>query len=399
MSDPDPHVILGAGCAGLSLALALREQGLRAPIVVLDRRAAHDRDRTWCFWDTPGIRFAELATHRWPAWQVIGPDGTATRHDGPQTPYLHLRADDVYAAALERLHGAGGVDVRLATRVTGVEEAPDHVTVRTDRGRLRAAHVHDALGGAGPLRARRPPDPDGLVQRFLGQEVRTTRAVFDPGVATLMDFRLAAGGEVRFVYVLPFAPDRALVEDTSIGTRSRPPAERRRAITAHLRRHHGAQVAEVLHEERGAIPMSLAARPVRLGPRLSAVGLAGGAARPSSGYAFARIQRQVDAVARAIVDGSPVPATTHPARLELMDRIFLRVLRDDPEAFAATMAALLRGTPPAALARFMNDASTPLDEARLVAAMPPLPFARAAAADAPGLGLRAARAALGSLRG
>jgi hypothetical protein len=63
------------------------------------------------------------------------------------------------------------------------------------------------------------------------------------------------------------------------------------------------------------------------------------------------------------------------------------------------MTALLRGTPPAVLARFMNDASSPRDEARLVAAMPPLPFARAALGDAPGLALGAAAAAFRGARG
>lgn len=395
MGRPATHVILGAGCAGLSLALALREAGTTAPIVVLDRRTTFPRDRTWCFWDTPGVRFAELATHAWEDWQVVRPDGTAVRQHGPRTPYLHLRADDVYAAALARLGAFTDVDIRLGVRVTGLRENDSHVTVTTGDGRLDAGHVHDALGGAGPLRALRPSGRDTLRQSFLGQEVRTAEPAFDPGVATLMDFRIDRSGGVRFVYVLPFAADRALVEDTSIGTTPVPAARRRTAIRRYLREHHDVRAFAVEHEERGVIPMTTASWPVRVGPRITAVGLAGGAARPSSGYAFARIQQQVDAVARAITAGDEVPRHTHPTRLALMDQVFLRVLREDPDAFPRTMASLLDGAPAEVVARFMNDASSPLDEARLAAAMPTASFARAALADAPAL----AGAVLRGLRG
>jgi lycopene beta-cyclase len=394
MGRTDPLVILGAGGAGLSLAVALREAAFAGPIVLLDRRTAFARDRTWCLWDTPGVRFTELATHRWPAWQVVSPDGAATRQDGPDTPYLHLRADDVYAAALARL--GDEVELRLGVRVTALREEAGHVTVGTSQGPVRAAHVVDALGGPGPLRHLRPSPPDALRQTFLGQEVRTERPVFDPGVATLMDFRIDQSGGVRFVYVLPFAADRALVEDTSIGTAAVPAARRRAAIGRYLTDHHGVRPGgfAVEHEERGVIPMTTAPRPVRISQRLTAVGLAGGAARPSSGYAFARIQQQVDAVAAALAGGTPVPARTTSTRLDLMDRVFLDVLREDPGAFPHTMASLLRGAPADVVARFMNDASSPLDEARLAAAMPTTPFARAAIGAAPALAVTVGAAAV-----
>jgi hypothetical protein len=42
----------------------------------------------------------------------------------------------------------------------------------------------------------------------------TDRPVFDPGVATFMDFRVPQEGGTCFVYVLPTDPRRALVEYT-----------------------------------------------------------------------------------------------------------------------------------------------------------------------------------------
>jgi hypothetical protein len=54
----------------------------------------------------------------------------------------------------------------------------------------------------------------GLTQLFLGQEIETEEAVFDPGAAMLMDFRCPQSGAPHFTYVLPTSPRRALVEDT-----------------------------------------------------------------------------------------------------------------------------------------------------------------------------------------
>jgi hypothetical protein len=54
-------VILGAGCAGLSLCHYLLEEGIDAPILIVDRRASFDDDRTWCFWDVEPTPFSHLA--------------------------------------------------------------------------------------------------------------------------------------------------------------------------------------------------------------------------------------------------------------------------------------------------------------------------------------------------
>jgi len=58
------HLILGAGCAGLGLAVALTRAGVSDPILLVDRRRDFPDDRTWCFWDTGDVPFAEPASHR-----------------------------------------------------------------------------------------------------------------------------------------------------------------------------------------------------------------------------------------------------------------------------------------------------------------------------------------------
>lgn len=357
-----PVVIVGAGCAGLSLAVALVDAGYEDPVVVLDPRRRFPRDRTWCFWDTGDIPWTRLATARWPRWTIGDAEQTASRH-----PYLQLPSDRFAEAALRRLGRARRVDVRLGWRASALR--PDRV--RTADGVLRARHVIDARGPAHP--AVRAAIRSGPAQRFRGQLVRTARPRFDPGCATLMDFAPQQDDEVRFMYVLPLGEREALVEDTSFSDAALPADARRAAIAAWLATPH-----TVLWEEHGTIPMH------PIAPRhadVAAVGLAGGAARPSSGYAFVRIQQQARQVAEALCRGRDPAAAARLAapRRDALDALFLRAMRSAPATITAGLTALAQGTSGDVLARFMNDASAPADDTQVAAAVASMPFLRAVA--------------------
>jgi lycopene beta-cyclase len=381
------HLILGAGCAGLSLACALLDAGVGEQIVLVDRRTSFDHDRTWCFWSTSAdLPFASLATHRWPSWRMVGRDGRATYHHSSRHPYLHLPANRLYAAALSRLDGAANVELRLGERVLDVFADDDCASVRTSLGTIEGSVAYDAMGGAGPLNRERPQGAIELRQRFLGLEVEVERPVLDPSTVTLMDFRAAsgAGDSLRFMYVLPFSPTRALVEDTSLGGGTVGAPERRAAITRYLREVLGAGALQVRREERGTLPMTTHSFPLTRGPRLFAVGAAAGALRPSSGYAFVRMQRHVQGVARAIAAGGPPPSHIGHRRHRLLDSLFLRTLTGDPAGFDRHLLALARGVDAGAFARFMTDTSGLRDEAAVVASLARPDFLRAMAVGAPG---------------
>lgn len=130
--------------------------------------------------------------------------------------------------------------------------------------------------------------------------------------------------------------------------------------------------------ERGAIPMTAGDLSRPGAQRAIAVGTAGGAVRPSSGYAFGRIQAQVASVVADVLAGRIPDGRVGSARLDALDAIFLRVLADEPERFPDHFRRLAERVPAPSLARFMGDASTVLDEALVMAAPPATPFASAA---------------------
>ena len=116
-----------------------------------------------------------------------------------------------------------------------------------------------------------------------------------------MDFRCDASRGVHFIYVLPFGPRRALVESTLFSPRTEETEYYENAIDTYCREVLESGDYMVLRRERGVIPM---ARLSPIDPHLTAIGGNGGAIRPSSGYAFAFIQKQVNLLAAMMASGN-----------------------------------------------------------------------------------------------
>lgn len=362
--------ILGAGLAGLSLAVRLAEPrfaGLR--VLVVEARAEYRRDRTWSYWNLNPHPFGGAVAASWDRWAVVG-DGREVVRSAPGLRYETVPADAFYALALDRLRAVPHVELRLGTAADAAETA-DGVRLRLPDGTAHAAVAFDT----------RPPPGigrHGLAQLFLGQEIETERPAFDPGAAVLMDLRCGQGGAAHFTYVLPFTDRRALVEDTYFAPPGFRPPDHRAAVRAYVRERHGTGRYRVLFEEGGALPMDPQFRP-RPGARLLPLGTAGGAVRPSTGYAFNAVQAQCDRVADDLAAGRPPrPPRPRPAMVRAMDRVLLDLLERRPEQAPRVFASLFARCPPRALVRFLNDAARPADYAAVAASIPWAPTLGAA---------------------
>lgn len=355
------YVIVGAGAAGLSLCHALLERGITDEITILDRKPAFTDDRTWCFWNTAPHPFSDLASSCWNRWEVVGADewrAAQTAHGG----YACLRGKDFYAAVAETIRRSPNVTLKLGCPVDAA--LPD------------ADYVFDSRP--------RPLPPGGLSfsQRFYGQFVRTDTAVFDPLCCTLMDFRVSQECGLHFIYVLPFSPTEALVENTYIQPLDAAAVgaeQHRREITVYLREQYALDSFAAEREEAGAIPMTTQAFPKRDG-KVFFIGTAGGCAKPSSGYTFTRIQAQCRQIAEAAAAGKLDSFQEAPtsARFRFFDTVFLQALHDDPKAFPNYFTRLFSRVPPDTLTAFLSETSLWPSDFHILRALPLLPFLRAA---------------------
>jgi lycopene beta-cyclase len=366
MSAPDVDVaILGGGCAGLSLAVRLADSNLS--VRVIEPRATYVHDRAWSFWRTRTDPFEDCVRKEWSSWTVAGAHHQTLR-TSTHMRYQTLESGAFYTRACERIDKGQRISLSLGVAAKQVQRSGKTWRIDTDAGALTARTVIDT---------RPPRRVPTYGQFFLGREIRTERPVFDPDVVQLMHFRPARSAGVDFVYILPFAPDRALVEVTSFAPHNPGLDVFEPWLDAEIDALNPGKT-ETLRTEAGALPME--ARFADPGPEgIIRMGLGGGAARPSTGYAFSRTQVQADQVAAALMKGETPKINLDGPITHFMDRIFLQVLTTAPARGPALFETLFRNAPKDRLERFLSGSTRTADRLSVMASLPPLPFLRAAA--------------------
>lgn len=368
MSALDADVVVcGAGAAGLSIAVRLAR--LPLTVRVIDRREGYGRDRTFSFFRGRSHPFEDAVARRYRAIDVVGRDRRIARNVEAR-PYETLPADRFYESALRTLARHDRVRLDLGVSIGAIRDLGGHVEVETDRGALRTALVIDARGAIGKA-STREGDIE-WVQHFAGMDVEVEHPIFEPAVATLMDLRVSQKDGPHFVYVLPETTRRALVEDTYFGPKPFEIEHYGANVHAWLKER-GAGAVSVLRSERGVLPMTTADVDRGAG-RILRVGLAGGAAKPSTGYAFTFIQRDADAIGLALASWDRMRAPTiapprSPTSL-FFDRVFLAYLAAHPQSAERIFVDLFAGTTGPAIARFLSEDATPSDYAAVMAAVP-----------------------------
>jgi lycopene beta-cyclase len=368
-------LILGGGCAGLSLSMQLAQRGQHAPsALILEQRHCYKNDRTWCFWGDSQTSFAQQTTYQWQQFKVSNA-GHEISVDCANTPYHMLAADQFYNVALAALETVPQMQLQMNSNVMAEPQFHNgRWHVETPHGSFSAGRVVDTR----PIRFS---DNSALMwQSFYGFEIDCVLPVFDPSCVELMDFSIATPDRVAFTYVLPLTARRALVEFTVFAkspfTADALSRDLQNSIVQRLK---GASFT-VLRSEQGVLPMGLdvtvTARPVA-DPSYVHVGLFAGAARPATGYAFQRIQRWAVACGRKLANGGlPIAHPKEPFFQGWMDTLFLNVIRQQPELAPALFMALFSGVASHRVIRFLSERGGFNDFVAMSLALPQKPFLR-----------------------
>ena len=360
--------MVGAGAAGLCLALELVQRFPEARIALIDPGFADLDNRTFAFWCEGEPPFAALVARSWDRL------GLVTRGDALIAPLeryrYHVIAGTTFRDHALSVLAASGRVWWARGRAEEIEDGEECVHVRVDHTELAASWAFDSR-----LDERRPPvdDPRAplLVQRFLGWELETSEERFDPGVATLFDFRVPSEGDQRFVYVLPFTSRRALVELVTLGR-----CEADELLAAYVRDVLGVEAMRIVRREAGDSPL-IAARFVRReGWRILRIGNAGGRLKPSSGYAFTRIALDTRAIARSLeTSGHPFDLPEDHLGFRALDAIFLGVTAHAPERMSEVFLSMFRTSGGDRVLRFLDERASLADVITLGIGLPVAPFA------------------------
>ena len=142
MSNSYDLAILGAGCAGLSLARKLIRHGYSKPAVIIEPRDTYSHDRTWCFWANAQHELSDLVSKRWSQWQLSTPR-QAIRHTGARLSYQQIRSDDFYHAHLSKIAHRSNIELLTGVTAGAMSDQDDRVEIETTAGAISARRVID----------------------------------------------------------------------------------------------------------------------------------------------------------------------------------------------------------------------------------------------------------------
>lgn len=362
MSETYDIAVIGGGLAGLSVLYHLQRAGKLAgkSVLLVDpegRKTAHDR--SWSFWEAEPGPFEDLVYHRWP---VVTVHDQARNLDCDISPYVYklIRSTEFYTHVNEVIDKIEGLE-RVAARAEDVRAEGDYVHFSVN-GELAIANL--AFSSL-PLHLRpRQISQPYLDQHFRGWFIETTDDTFDPGRASLMDFRTPQHGETRFFYVMPFSKRRALIEIAIFSNNHLETAEYDRLISTYIYDHWTRAGYEITHTEAGNIPMTTYPFPVR-DRNLIYIGMRGGATRPSTGYTFLALQRQLLGLVQNF------PSMKHlapwPKKHLRYDAALLRILQNEELPGARLFVDMFADNPPERILAFLNGETTFAQELKFMA--------------------------------
>jgi lycopene beta-cyclase len=373
------YVLVGGGAAGLSLAYQLAQEPRLAVmrVLLIEPEAKDQNDRTWSFWADEPTPFDGLAVGEWTKIAFRSP-GFERVFDLGRYRYRTIRGLDFYQFVHRALAALPTRFTVVRDKVATLENTPSGVRVRTASGAEFTARY--AFDSRPPGIEPRPDSYRYLLQHFVGWEIETDRDVFDPAVVEFMDFRGAQHHEARFMYVLPFSPRRALVEYTLFSAQTLAKEEYEAHLLDYLKNNLNLTEADyrITAEEVGAIPMTDHPLPARVGAHVVNLGTRAGRAKPSTGYAFRRIQAQsARLVAALAATGQPPQDLTGDRwQFRLFDTLLLDIMQRRGEMTRDLFRQLFERNPVERIFRFLDEKTSWADNLRIMNSVAPGPFMR-----------------------
>ncbi|HEX5153642.1 MAG TPA: lycopene cyclase family protein [Parafilimonas sp.] len=362
------YIITGAGCAGLSLLRRMMAHPFfsNKKILVIDKEQKNNNDRTWCFWEQqPGL-FEELVYHRWQQIDFYS-DHFSARYDLAPYQYKMIRSIDLYSSVSDKARRFSNISI-LQDDVQSVMNNENNVTVKTNGKELLADHVFNSIiFNDWREQALQQKNIYVLLQHFKGWMIETDKDVFDERRATFMDFRISQDKGTAFVYVLPVAKNKALVEYTLFSENIPEQHEYDAALEDYIHSVLSIKKYTIAHAESGIIPMTNYSFPKGDG-RLINIGTAGGQTKASSGYTFRFIQKHSERLINALVHGKdPLHMqSVFDKRFHLYDSILLNVLQNKKMGGDKIFAQLFKKNSPQTILKFLDNETNFMEELKVM---------------------------------
>ena len=335
-------------------------------ILLIDREQKNTNDRTWCFWEKQAGLFENIVHHRWQQIDIFSNDFSA-RYDLAPYQYKMIRGIDLYAAVLNKAKQFSNIDV-VHDEVKAVSNHETHATVTTINTTYTANYVFNSIiFNDWKQEALQQHNTYVLLQHFKGWLIETSKDIFDERIATFMDFRISQEKGTAFVYTLPVAKNKALVEYTLFSENIIGSEEYDNALNGYIQQQLNIDNYKLLHAEHGVIPMTNYNFSKGEGKIIN-IGTAGGQTKGSSGYTFQFIQKHSAKIIEALMhEKNPLNMQKlFEKRFKLYDGILLNVLKHKKMRGDKLFAQLFKNNAPQVILKFLDNETGLKEELKIM---------------------------------
>ena len=367
------YIILGAGCAGLSLLMRFLQspQLAHKKILLIDKQPKIINNRTWCFWEKEAGFFDNIVYKNWNHLLFACNDALTQLSIKPYT-YKMIRGIDLYNYCFTEISKFPNVEVIyeeilnfssekiiLANRVIECGNAIVFNSTYKNLPQQKNKHY--------------------LLQHFKGKVIETSEPFFDETKATLMDFRVHQNHGTAFVYVMPLSPFKALIEYTLFTAALLTPEQYEGELNNYINNTLQLKNYNIIEEEFGVIPMTNAIFSI-VENGVYNIGTAGGQTKASTGYTFQFIQKQADAIITLLLKNKKpiVSDDFFKKRFKFYDSTLLNLLTNEHLDGADFFSTLYKNNSAAAIFKFLDNETSLPEELKIMNTAPRWLFTKAA---------------------
>ena len=347
------YIIIGGGCAGLSLAyeLELHEKLRDKTLAIVEPRTEYKKDRTWSFWKIINHNFDDCVKKNWENFSINIP-GKTNYLECKNLPYQSVDSGLFYEKINKKLK-----ENRNIFFFRDISEINS-----------KKSFIFNSVPSI-------KKNYQNLWQHFCGVEIETQNNSFDDEIFNLMDFDCDQRESVHFFYTLPYSKKRALVETTWLSKMNdNSQKDYEKQINNYIKDNLKIKDYKIIYKEEGAIPLFYPSHEEE--KNKINIGTAGGMTRLSTGYTFLNIQEHSKYIRENFENISKTNKFEINKKYQFLDDIFLRVLDKHPEKMADIFFDMFKA-PPKTVIKFLSNKSNFLEDLRIIFKMPKLTFLKA----------------------
>lgn len=367
------YAIIGAGAAGLNLALCILDEPFFADkkIVIFDGDPKQTNDRTWCFWEKDTGQWDAIVSKTWE--KAIITDTTGQQNTFSLLPFSYkmIHAIDFYNYARKKIENASNI-IWVAAEVEEVAE--DGLRIKAGKEYRISRHIFDSRISTDFYKDESSVK---LLQHFKGWVIETPDAVFDDSTFVMMDFHIRWKDTTSFIYVLPYSKNKALIEFTLFSPHLIQDNEYEMMIQQYLSEVLKLNKYTVTTTEKGVIPMSDYPFHRLNNRKVTKIGTAGSWVKPSSGYSFKNAGKLSRKIVENIRNGELPSRGLINKKFRFYDSLFLNVLYNKNELGPDLFTMMYCKNPIQRIFSFLNEETTLLQDLGIMNSFPKAPFNKA----------------------